>query len=235
MNIITVKNTQEGGQKAFELLKESMEKGSQTLGLATGSTPLTFYQEVVASDLDFSEMTSINLDEYVGLASSHPQSYAYFMKEHLFNQKPFKASYLPNGLAEDLEAEAARYDQIISEHPIDFQILGIGRNGHIGFNEPGTPFDETTHVVDLTPSTIEANSRFFSTEEEVPKQAISMGIASIVAAKQVVLMAYGKDKAKAIYGLVKGEVTPDLPASVLQHHPNLTLILDEEAAALLAD
>ena len=130
-------------------------------------------------------------------------------------------------------AEAKRYDSLLEAHPIDFQILGIGRNGHIGFNEPGTPFDETTHVVDLTASTIEANSRFFANKDEVPKQAISMGIASIVSAKQIVLMAYGKDKAEAIKALVEGNKTVDLPASSLKDHPNLYVILDEEAASLL--
>ena len=233
MNIIRVADAKEGGKKAFELLKESMAKGSKTLGLATGSTPLTFYKEITDSDLDFSQMTSLNLDEYVGLPASHPQSYAHFMEEHLFKAKPFKAHYLPNGLAEDLIAEAKRYDSLLEAHPIDFQILGTGRNGHIGFNEPGTPFDETTHVVDLTASTIEANSRFFANKDEVPKQAISMGIASIVSAKQIVLMAYGKDKAEAIKALVEGNKTVDLPASSLKDHPNLYVILDEEAASLL--
>ncbi|MCS4488284.1 glucosamine-6-phosphate deaminase [Streptococcus sciuri] len=232
MHIVTVADAKEGGKKAFELLRDSMKKGSRTLGLATGSTPLTFYQEIVKSDLDFSQMISLNLDEYVGLSASHPQSYAYFMEEHLFKAKPFKAHYLPNGLAEDLSAEAKRYDELLATHPIDFQILGIGRNGHIGFNEPGTPFDETTHVVDLTESTIEANSRFFD-NEEVPKQAISMGIASIIAAKQIVLMAYGKDKAEAIRGLVEGKQTLELPASSLKGHPHLYLVLDKEAASLL--
>ncbi|MDU2622090.1 MAG: glucosamine-6-phosphate deaminase, partial [Streptococcus lutetiensis] len=141
--------------------------------------------------------------------------------------------YLPNGLAEDLQVEAKHYDQIIEEHPIDFQILGIGRNGHIGFNEPGTSFDMTTHIVDLTADTIKANSRFFSSMDEVPKQAISMGIKSICSAKMVVLMAYGKDKADAINQMLNGPVSEELPASVLQHHPNLVVIVDEAAASEL--
>lgn len=210
-----------------------MENGIKTLGLATGSTPLSFYNELVNSDLDFSEMTSINLDEYVGLAAENDQSYHHFMQENLFQYKPFKESFLPNGLATDLQAEAKHYDQIIAEHLIDFQILGIGRNGHIGFNEPGTPFDMTTHIVDLTQDTIEANSRFFDSMEEVPKQAISMGIHSIMQSKMVVLMAYGKDKADAINQMINGPISEALPASVLQNHPNVVVIVDEAAASEL--
>ncbi|VEE21750.1 glucosamine-6-phosphate deaminase NagB [Streptococcus equinus] len=233
MKVIRVNNQVEGGKKAFELLKAEMENGIKTLGLATGSTPLSFYNELVNSDLDFSEMTSINLDEYVGLAAENDQSYHHFMQENLFQYKPFKESFLPNGLATDLQAEAKHYDQIIAEHLIDFQILGIGRNGHIGFNEPGTPFDMTTHIVDLTQDTIEANSRFFDSMEEVPKQAISMGIHSIMQSKMVVLMAYGKDKADAIDQMINGPISEALPASVLQNHPNVVVIVDEAAASEL--
>lgn len=233
MKVIRVNNQVEGGKKAFELLKAEMENGIKTLGLATGSTPLSFYNELVNSDLDFSEMTSINLDEYVGLAAENDQSYHHFMQENLFQYKPFKESFLPNGLATDLQAEAKHYDQIIAEHLIDFQILGIGRNGHIGFNEPGTPFDMTTHIVDLTQDTIEANSRFFDSTEEVPKQAISMGIHSIMQSKMVVLMAYGKDKADAINQMINGPISEALPASVLQNHPNVVVIVDEAAASEL--
>lgn len=233
MKVIRVNNQVEGGKKAFELLKAEMENGIKTLGLATGSTPLSFYNELVNSDLDFSEMTSINLDEYVGLAAENDQSYHHFMQENLFQYKPFKESFLPNGLATDLQAEAKHYDQIIAEHLIDFQILGIGRNGHIGFNEPGTPFDMTTHIVDLTQDTIEANSRFFDSMEEVPKQAISMGINSIMQSKMVVLMAYGKDKADAINQMINGPISEALPASVLQNHPNVVVIVDEAAASEL--
>ena len=233
MKVIRVNNQVEGGKKAFELLKAEMENGIKTLGLATGSTPLSFYNELENSDLDFSEMTSINLDEYVGLAAENDQSYHHFMQENLLQYKTFKESFLPNGLATDLQAEAKHYDQIIAEYPIDFQILGIGRNGHIGFNEPGTPFDMTTHIVDLTQDTIEANSRFFDSMEEVPKQAISMGIHSIMQSKMVVLMAYGKDKADAINQMINGPISEDLPASVLQNHPNVVVIVDEAAASEL--
>lgn len=234
MKVITVKNAQEGGKIAFTLLNEKMKDGIQTLGLATGSSPLTFYDEIRQSQLDFSAMTSINLDEYVGLDASNEQSYAHFMAEHLFDVKPFKQSYLPDGKADDLAAAVANYDKIIAEHPIDFQILGIGRNGHIGFNEPGTPFDTKTHVVDLAPSTIEANSRFFESIADVPKQALSMGIASIMASKTIVLVAFGEEKAAAIKGMVEGPVTEELPGSVLQQHDDVVVIVDEAAASQLS-
>lgn len=233
MRIIRVQNQLEGGQVAFSLLKDEMAKGAKTLGLATGSTPLAFYDEIRKSDLDFSDMTSVNLDEYVGLAADNDQSYHYFMQENLFRAKSFKESFLPNGLASDLQEETRRYDQVIAEHPIDFQILGIGHNGHIGFNEPGTSFDVTTHVVNLAEDTIKANSRFFDSIDDVPKQAISMGIQSIMQSKMIVLMAYGQGKADAIKQMIEGPVTEDLPASVLQKHPNVVVIVDEAAASAL--
>ena len=233
MRIIRVQNQIEGGQVAFSLLKDEMAKGAKTLGLATGSTPLAFYDEIRKSDLDFSDMTSVNLDEYVGLAADNDQSYHYFMQENLFRAKSFKESFLPNGLASDLQEETRRYDQVIAEHPIDFQILEIGHNGHIGFNEPGTSFDVTTHVVNLAEDTIKANSRFFDSIDDVPKQAISMGIQSIMQSKMIVLMAYGQGKADAIKQMIEGPVTEDLPASVLQKHPNVVVIVDEAAASAL--
>ncbi|HFI0162370.1 TPA: glucosamine-6-phosphate deaminase [Streptococcus suis] len=233
MKIHVVNNQVEGAAIAFEILMNKLESGAQVLGLATGSSPIEFYKKIRQSDLDFSEVISVNLDEYVGLGEESDQSYAYFMKEQLFSAKPFKKSYLPNGLASDVEAEAERYNRVLAEHPIDFQILGIGRNGHIGFNEPGAPFDGQTHLVDLAPSTIEANARFFADPEEVPKQAISMGIANIMAAKTIVLMAYGPEKADAIKATVEGPVTEEVPASVLQNHDNVVLIIDKAAASKL--
>lgn len=233
MRIIRVQNQIEGGQVVFSLLKDEMAKGAKTLGLATGSTPLAFYDEIRKSDLDFSDMTSVNLDEYVGLAADNDQSYHHFMQENLFRAKSFQESFLPNGLASDLQEETRRYDQVIAEHPIDFQILGIGHNGHIGFNEPGTSFDVTTHVVNLAEDTIKANSRFFDSIDDVPKQAISMGIQSIMQSKMIVLMAYGQGKADAIKQMIEGPVTEDLPASVLQKHPNVVVIVDEAAASAL--
>ncbi|WP_067100897.1 glucosamine-6-phosphate deaminase [Streptococcus sp. DD13] len=229
MEVIKVKNQIEGAEKAVAILRESLANGAKTLGLATGSTPIEFYKQIVASDLDFSDIISVNLDEYVGLGKESSQSYVTFMEEHLFSHKPFKHSYLPNGLAADLDKEVREYNQLIAENPVDFQILGIGDNGHIGFNEPGTSFESLTHVVDLTPSTIHANARFFANEEEVPKQAISMGIANILAAKTIVIMAYGANKANAVKAMLRGQVTEDVPASALQGHPRVYVIVDQEA------
>ena len=231
--IIRVKDAEEGGKKAFELIKEGIENGAQVLGLATGSTPETLYQEMVKSDVDFSHCVSINLDEYIGLSGDNDQSYRYFMNSHLFNDKPFKATYVPNGQAEDLEAECRHYEEILANHPIDIQILGIGENAHIGFNEPGTPFDTPTQVVELTESTINANKRNFEKIEDVPTTAISMGIGSIMKSKKVILIAYGEAKAEAIANTINGDMTTDVPASVLQNHPDVTVIVDEEASKRL--
>lgn len=233
MKVIIVKDNVEGGKEGYKLFADAKKNGATTFGLATGSTPITTYQEIIKSDLDFTDSISINLDEYVGLPEDSDQSYDYFMHENLFNAKPFKHSYLPNGRAADLEAEAKHYDQIIEDNPIDLQILGIGRNGHIGFNEPGTPADSTTHKVSLTQSTIDANARFFEHEEDVPRYAISMGLASIMKSKHILIEAYGEDKADAIKGMIEGPVTTDLPASVLQNHDNVTVIIDEAAASKL--
>lgn len=234
MEIIKVKDALEGGKVAFNLLKDEMSKGHvKTLGLATGSTPETLYQEMVASDLDFTDMNSVNLDEYVGLKPSDNQSYDYFMREHLFNAKPFKHNYLPNGVAADLEAECVRYDKIIADNPIDIQVLGIGENAHIGFNEPGASFESTTTKVKLTESTIEANSRNFERVEDVPTYAVSMGIKSIMQAKKIILLAFGAKKAQAILDSTKGPVTENVPGSVLQNHPDVVVIVDEAAASLI--
>lgn len=233
MEIIKVANAEEGGKKAFELIREGMNKGAKVLGLATGSTPETLYKEMTASDLDFSEMTSVNLDEYVGLGGEDDQSYRYFMNDQLFNKKPFKNTYVPNGKAEDLAAECKHYEEIIDNNPIDIQILGIGQNGHIGFNEPGTPLDSLTHVVELTESTINANKRNFEKVEDVPTRAVSMGIGSILKGKKMILMAYGEAKADAIKGMIDGPVSVDLPASALQNHSDVVVIIDEVAASKL--
>ncbi|MCL2676307.1 MAG: glucosamine-6-phosphate deaminase [Streptococcaceae bacterium] len=232
MKIIKVSNQLEGSKIAFDLLKEAMEKGAKTLGLATGSSPVEFYNQIIKSDLDFTAMTSINLDEYVGLDGSDKQSYRYFMNKHLFDEKPFAENFLPNGKVQNLLEEAKSYEEIINSHPIDFQILGIGQNGHIGFNEPGTPFDEETHIVDLAESTIQANARFFDDSSQVPRQAISMGIASIMKSKEIVLMAYGESKAHAIKEMFNGPVTESMPASILQKHEDVIVIVDEAAAQL---
>ncbi|MGX7030943.1 glucosamine-6-phosphate deaminase [Vagococcus zengguangii] len=234
MQLITVKDQFEGGKKAFEILNEEMQANRvNVLGLATGSTPITFYEEIVKSDLDFSEVTSVNLDEYIGLAKSDDQSYDYFMHEHLFNVKPFKENFLPDGLATDVEAECQRYDEVLKAHPVDIQILGIGENAHIGFNEPGSSFEAGTQKVALTESTIEANSRNFEKIEDVPTHAISMGIKSIMAAKKIILLAYGEKKAEAIKNTIEGPITEDVPSSVLQRHQDVIIIADEAATSLL--
>ena len=233
MQIIRVANAEEGGKKAFELIKEGMNNGAKVLGLATGSTPETLYKEMTASDVDFTEMTSVNLDEYVGLGCEDEQSYRYFMNKHLFDKKPFKETFVPNGKAEDLDAASAEYEKIIDAHPVDIQILGIGQNGHIGFNEPGTPLDSLTHVVELTESTINANKRYFDKVEDVPTRAVSMGIGSIMKGKKMILMAYGEAKAEAIKGMIDGPVTTDMPASALQNHQDVVIIIDDAAASKL--
>lgn len=235
MKVEIYKDKNEGGQAAFNIIKSGIENGAKVLGLATGSTPITLYNAMTSSDLDFSNMTSVNLDEYVGLPFDNDQSYHYFMKDNLFNKKPFKMSYVPDGMAADINVAAKEYDQIIEDNPIDVQILGIGRNGHIGFNEPGSAFDSLTHEVDLTQSTIDANARFFANEDDVPRKAISMGIGSILKSKKILLLAYGEDKADAIKATIEGPITTDVPASALQNHDDVIFILDEAAASKLSN
>ena len=185
------------------------------------------------SDLDFSGMTSINLDEYMGLSEDNPQSYHYFMHKHLFDAKPFKKNYLLDGLADETE-ECAQFEEIIAANPIDVQILGIGTNGHIGFNEPGTSFDSRTQKVALWQSTIDSNKRYFADEKDVPRFAYSMGIQSILSSRKIILMAFGKEKAAAVKAALEGPITEDLPASILQTHKHVTVILDEAAAQMLS-
>ena len=188
--------------------------------------------------LDFSQVTTFNLDEYIGMAPDNPQSYHYFMHHNFFdfiNIKP-ENIYIPDGMAKDIVAEGKRYDALIeAKGGIDLQILGIGQNAHIGFNEPDIKFEATTHKVRLDEETIQANSRFFQTEEEVPRYAISMGIKTIMLAKKVVLLANGRNKAEAIYNTVCGSISPSAPASILQLHRDATVIVDKEAASLLPD
>ena len=211
-----------------------------TLGLATGSTPIGTYQVLVercaSGDLDFSQVKSINLDEYVGLSPEHDQSYRYFMNTNLFNHVNINKdnTNVPNGLAEDLDAECRRYNEIIHTlGPIDIQVLGMGHNGHIGFNEPSDSFELETHKVDLTQTTIDANARFFASADEVPRQALTMGIKSIMQAKMILVVVNGKGKAEIVKKAFTGPVTPQVPASILQMHPNVVLVGDEEALSLL--
>ncbi len=234
MKKIIVKDNIEGAKVGFEIVKEALENNQlNVFGLATGSTPESFYKLLRESDLDFTNTVSVNLDEYVGLEPTHNQSYNYFMKQNLFDAKPFKANYLPNGAAADTAEESAKYEKIMENNPIDLQILGIGSNGHIGFNEPGASFDSVTREVNLVEETIQANSRNFDSIDEVPKTAISMGIASILKAKKIILFAYGKNKAEAIRRMIEEAPTTDLPASALQNHPDVTIIIDEDAASKL--
>ncbi len=221
---------------------ENVILGSErpVLGLATGSTPIPFYQALVnlcRCGLDMSHVTTINLDEYIGLRGTHEQSYHYFMNENLFSKVNIKEEniFLPDGTADDLEAECERYDNVIRRHPIDLQILGIGHNGHIGFNEPDDLLLSKTHVVQLRPETVQSNSRFFSDIESVPKQAITMGVQSILQAKQIVLMAFGREKADIIAKSVLGDVRTDVPASILQLHRDVIVVLDRESASCLVD
>ncbi|MBK0347639.1 glucosamine-6-phosphate deaminase [Aerococcaceae bacterium zg-ZJ1578] len=220
-------------EQAFNRIQQAIQQGAKTLGLATGGTPEQLYTLMRESDIDFSEMTSINLDEYYGLAPTHPKSYHVYMNQNLFDAKPFKQTFIPNGENKNVEEETTRYEEILDTYPIDLQILGIGSNGHIGFNEPGTAFDSKTSLVQLTDSTIQANKRYFQSEEEVPKQAYSMGIGSILRAKEIILLAFGEQKAKAIQALMSEKITTDNPASALHQHPNVTIIVDEAAASLL--
>ena len=234
MKILVTKNKEEASQKAFKLLQTDIINGAQVLGLATGSSPLGLYQKMTNSPVDYSNLISINLDEYVGLKPTDPQSYHYFMEHHLFTQKPFAKSFIPDGSNLNATKVINHYNQILATYPIDTQILGIGNNGHIGFNEPGTPFDSQTHKVKLTPATINANARFFTSSKDVPTEAYTMGIGSILQAKHIILLAFGEQKADAINKMVNGKITTAVPASALQQHPNVTVILDKQAASKLA-
>lgn len=208
------------------------------LGLATGSTPIGTYDQLVnwyeKGDLDFSKVVTINLDEYKGLSGDNDQSYRYFMNKHLFDRINIKKenTYVPNGLEPNSKKACQEYNDIIEKFGgIDMQLLGLGHNGHIGFNEPGEAFEKETHCVDLTKSTIEANKRFFEREEDVPKQAYTMGIKSIMQAKKIIIVVSGKDKADIVKKAFLGPVTPEVPASVLQLHNDVTLVGDKEALA----
>lgn len=241
MELIKAKHYEEMCQLAAKrIIQLVKEKPNCVLGLATGSTPLGTYSYLTRDHQEngtsYQEVTTFNLDEYVGLSSDHPQSYRYFMDRYLFQgiDIPKKNTYIPNGEAKNLEEECKRYETLLAtKGPIDLQLLGIGRNGHIGFNEPGTPFDSKTHVVELTQSTREANKRFFHSVEEVPTHAITMGIASILASKEILLLVSGEKKARIVHDLFTKEKTEQIPATVLKDHPNVTVIADEEALSRL--
>ena len=240
MKVIVVKDYEEMSLKAFEVMSEVVKnKPNAVLGLATGSTPIGLYKNMIKDHKEngtsYKSIKTVNLDEYAGLDYSSDQSYVYFMRSNLFDHIDIDLNNtnIENGKATDRQAECDRYNKLLEEMQQDIQVLGIGSNGHIAFNEPGTPFGSVTHIVDLAESTIKDNSRMFASIDEVPRQAFTMGLKNIMNAKKVLILANGANKAKAVYGLVKGEVTENLPASVLQLHPDCVVIADESAASLL--
>lgn len=239
MKIINLGNRHDASfYTACELFNQITRDPESKLGLATGGTMVDVYANFVnllkMNDVDVSNVETFNLDEYVGLSQTHPESYHQYMQEVLFQQYPYFTAnniHVPIGDAADLDDEAKRYEAMLRERgPVDIQILGIGENGHIGFNEPGTSKESETRVVDLTESTIRANSRYFDTEEEVPKQAVSMGLSTIMSAKRIILLAFGEKKKDAITKLASGIEDADVPATILYEHPNVEIYVDEAAA-----
>ena len=240
MKVIITENYEEMSKKASEIIISIVKNNPNAiLGLATGSSPIGTYQNMIKDHKEngtsYKNVHTVNLDEYVGLTADHDQSYAYFMRTNLFDglDIDLKNTNLPCGSAKDLQAECDRYNALLENYKQDVQLLGLGSNGHIGFNEPYTPFDSVTHLVDLTENTIKDNSRLFASIDEVPRQALSMGIKNIMNAKSILMVVSGKNKAEAVKGMVKGEITPALPASVLQLHPFVTVICDKDAGSLL--
>lgn len=243
MKIIEVDHYDQMSQEAAKIISEAVCSNPRTvLGLATGGTPLGTYKYLARdhqlNQTSYTQVHTVNLDEYVGKAADHQQSYAYYMNTHLFKPVgiPHTQTHLPDGLAMNLKDEADRYNQTIQTlGGVDLQVLGIGKNGHIGFNEPGTSFDSETHVVHLTASTRKANATYFSTESDVPTQAITMGIATIMRASQILLLVSGIDKAEILYQCLFGEIDEQIPATILQTHPHVTVIADQEALTIVKE
>ena len=241
MIVVQAKDYNEMCSKAYEAMKKVLiEKPDAVLGLATGSTPVGLYKLMIADckagKISFKNMTSINLDEYVGLPVTHPESYRSFMNRNLFDEIDIdkKNTHVPDGLSADLQKAADEYTAFIASHPADVQILGIGSNGHIAFNEPGTPFDSHTHVVRLKEGTRKDNARFFDNDiDKVPTHAVTMGLKDIMSAKFIILLASGAGKANAVKEMIKGPVSENCPASILQTHPNVLVVTDEAAAYYL--
>ena len=240
MNIIRAKDYQDMSRKAANIISaQIIMKPDCVLGLATGSTPVGTYRQLIEwyekGDLDFSRVSTVNLDEYRGLAHTDPQSYYYFMQENLFDHVNIDktATHVPDGTNPDAADACVKHEQIIkSLGGIDLQLLGLGNNGHIGFNEPGAAFEKETHLVDLAESTIRANARFFTSIDEVPKQAYTMGIRTIMQAKKILVVVSGESKADIVSRAFFGPVTPEVPASILQMHPDVTVVCDEAALSM---
>ena len=241
MRIIVEKDYNAISKKAALMVASQITlKPNSNLGLATGGTPLGMYNKLIEmyreDKVDFSEVKSFNLDEYCGLNPDHPNSYHYYMYDNFFNNINIKKEnvHIPDGTAKDFKKECRNYEASIKRaRGINLQILGIGSNGHIGFNEPAENLNVATEVVDLTEETIEANSRFFESKDKVPKKAISMGMATILKADRIILLASGKSKAEAIKRTINGKISTEVPASLLQTHPQITILLDQEAASLI--
>ena len=240
MKIIVANDYDDMSKIATEIVAEQIsKKQSSVLGLATGTTPIGLYKNLIklykSGKLSFKEVKTVNLDEYVGLTKDDTQSYDYFMRKNLFDHIDIlkKNTHLPNTEAKNLEDECKRYTKLLETLTPDIQILGIGSNGHIGFNEPGTSFDSHTHVVNLTPSTIKDNSRLFESIDEVPRQAITMGLADILRTKKIILLASGKNKAHAIHDMIKNTPSETCPASILNLHQDITVIVDKDAGSEL--
>ena len=243
MKIVKTTDYKDMSRKAANIISaQIIMKPDCVLGLATGSTPIGTYEKLVKrykkGDLDFSQVRTVNLDEYKGLTRDNDQSYYYFMHEHLFNHVniPEESTNVPDGTASDGDSECVRYEALIRElGGQDLQLLGLGHNGHIGFNEPSDSFAKTTHCVDLQERTIEANKRFFASADDVPKQAYTMGIGTIMQAKKILIIASGEDKADIIRDAFFGPVTPRVPASILQFHPDVTLVADASALSKIPE
>lgn len=241
MEVIIAATAREASETAARIAAALVRKKPRAvLGLATGSTPLHFYRELAGMHahgmLDLAQVTTFNLDEYVGLGPEHPQSYARFMREHFFSKVNIPASqiHIPDGLAADIPAHCEAYEEAIREAGgIDLQLLGVGSDGHIGFNEPGSSLGSRTRLKTLTELTIRDNARFFGSAEEVPRHVITMGVGTILDARRCMVLAFGERKAAAVADMAEGPVTADVPASALQFHPSCTLLIDEAAAAEL--
>jgi glucosamine-6-phosphate deaminase len=240
MEVIVVKDYQELSKVAAEIIIEEVKKNPNAiLGLATGGTPLGTYENIINAykqgEVSFKGVKTFNLDEYCGIDKKHPQSYYHYMHENLFNHIDVLPENIniPSTEGNDLQAQCDKYNELLNQNTIDLQLLGIGGNGHIGFNEPGTPFTQETFVVELAEKTREDNKRFFNSIDEVPTHAITMGIKNIISSKKILMLISGKSKVDAAYNLIKGPVTEDFPASVLNNHPNTIVIIDEEAYSKL--